>query len=195
MQVQKRSYEENRKAYLVELTKRATKPQQKEAALAAGINWTKNLNRTLVKRLEVRGDVRNAPHNRKCTVYTPELLQEALDVAANADGRITVEQLLSLLTSLPAGHHDKQYFTQKLREFCNKQGLRFQAFSTDTKVFLQNDDFPKRVEYAKRMLSKLDSGDYQLGKLVFVDETSIQESAHPKCKCKDTSFSCLGLFF
>lgn len=179
-----------RKAFILSLFDTATHEQVYTAAKAAGLHPSHAIKRVR-QQFEANGVVPDPSHQLPARVYTAELLEQALDKLIHAGQPLTAAELLNLLRSegLLTGTHKVQCFTQALRNHAEDKGWHVCTDYRKVESYLAPNDPAARVSWCIAVLKELDSGALTIPMMVFEDETSIQETVHPKgvyctCKCK-----------
>jgi DDE superfamily endonuclease len=139
----------------------------------------------LINHLQTYHSFDDPPRNTRPRLYTDEVFEAALDLLSYHVKDITQLQLVEELQSigvLPEGSHDEQYFFKQLKAYCQERGLEAKAGVTRAESFLQKSDHPNRVDHVERLQKHMKDKGYKESDLVFMDETSVNASNHPKCK-------------
>jgi hypothetical protein len=141
----------------------------------------------LIEHLQAYGSLDDPPRKVLPRLYTDEVFEQALDLLGHHTEDITQVQLVKELQFrgvLPAGKHDAKYFFALLKAYCKEHGLEARAGVTRADSFLQEKDFDKRLTYVKVLKKHMEDKGYTESDLVFMDETSVNPSNHPKCKSR-----------
>lgn len=139
----------------------------------------------LIDHLQAYGSLDDGPRKVKPRLYTEEVFEAALEVLGCHRENITQAKLVKELQRigiLSRGHHDAKYFFSLLKAHCKEHGLEARAGVTKGESFLTEDDFGKRLGYITRLRKLMKEKGYAWSDLVFMDETSVNASNHPKCK-------------
>jgi hypothetical protein len=138
------------------------------------------------KRLREGGTLETRPHHPPARKYTPVLLDAATRVLAGETQRLhTTPSFITRLRQLGVltGPVNAQRFLTawKKRQLALRQHIS--PKSTLTRPRISNPDAEDRLGFARALLEKLDAeGGRELGvrRCVFIDETTLEESSHPK---------------
>lgn len=155
------------------------------AASAAGIKSKSHARQRILDHLREHRTIEDAPRERQPHVFTEAVLDQALEVLAKGDEVLTARELLVRLQErgvLDNADHDVTHFLHGLRNQATGRGWHMQPNCTSTSSFLAPNDPAARVAYCSKLLKLLQADADALKELVFLDETSILESEHPKCK-------------
>jgi hypothetical protein len=167
---------------LIVATPLATAQAIAKAQGAGGNDYIKRL----VQHLQTYNSLDDGPRNTQPRIYTDEVFEAALDVLG-CHKQITEAKLvkeLQKLDILPPGKRDVKYFFSLLKAWCSERGLEAKAGVTRGESFLNKDDFGARLEFVIRLNKLMEKKGYSFSDLVFMDETSVNASNHPKCKCR-----------
>jgi hypothetical protein len=140
----------------------------------------------LIQHLQTHGSLDDGPRNTQPRIYTDEVFEAALDVLG-CFKVITEAQLvheLQRLGILPPGKRDPKYFFLLLKGWCAERGFVAKAGVTRGEPFLNTQDFGARLKYVKQLRELMKDKGYSWSDLVFMDETSVNASNHPKCRCR-----------
>lgn len=136
----------------------------------------------LAKHLETYGTLEESPHPSPPTKFTPIVLEAATDyVVENDDRPIGTTEIVRYLEGAhylepPTNNHN---FLQHWREWLAEQGLTL-TVGTSAMIFkIDPENMKKRMKWAQQMSRELGSV-LKLEDMIFEDETSFEESPHPK---------------
>jgi hypothetical protein len=145
--------------------------------------------------LETRASISDAPRSGRPPLYTKGLMRRAVQILVeNEDELLTGTMLLEIMIrlGLVGQHADVDTFMSHLRTYVRAIGHKFVVNSTSTIFMLTADDVVKRVQFAVGEQEKLEG--QSLDMAIFVDETTLEETPHPKGKLVCSSRgSCLGI--
>jgi len=135
----------------------------------------------LVRHIEATGSLDDKPRSGRPPEYSVPAMEEALRLLkAHEDDLLTMKDLHRLLVSkgILKERSTTKTFSQHFKSCVASLGHRLTVNSTSTLPFLRATDKPERVKYCKAMLAVLK---YRpLEDFWFVDETTVEESPHPK---------------
>lgn len=115
--------------------------------------------------------------------FTPAVLDRALCLLIeDPHALMTGKQLLERVKE--EGHVDRSAcvstFLRRLKEHVGSQGHRLITNSTKTIFYITPKDAKEREQFSAAMMKELEQVD--LSTLIFIDETQLEESPHPKGK-------------
>jgi lactam utilization protein B len=112
------------------------------------------------------------------------VFEAALDVLRDRNDMTQAKLVKELQNrgALPPGKHDAKYFFAQLKAFCQEHGLEARAGVTRAESFLCANDFGERLNFVTRIKKQMKDKGYSLSDLVFMDETSVNATNHPKCE-------------
>lgn len=128
-----------------------------------------------------RGHAFDAQRPGRPSMYTQPLMEAAYEMLITCDDRyLTGRQLLKKLkqAGVMQPSSDVDTFMKHLRQYINSQGHRLITNSEKTTFFIAISDVTARLKYASMMLAELRS--LPLAAFIFSDETTLEESPHPK---------------
>lgn len=139
----------------------------------------------IVQMLSDRGHAFDQPRSGRPILYTVPLMEAAYEMLITHDeGFLTGPQLLRKLVEAgllqPSSH--VATFIKHLKAYIQSQGQRLITNSTSTTFFIAMSDVAARMKYAGLMLRELRST--KLAAVIFSDETTLEESPHPKGGCQ-----------
>jgi hypothetical protein len=148
------------------------------AASGAGYHEKQRIMDCLEKNQSLRDSSRPGP----IRYYDDDILQQAEDMLLDdATGMLTGQELYRKCreAGILRDKSDKDFFLEKLKEYVAQHGHKLNTSSRASTFFLAKSDIKDRVKFCREMLATMQQ---QLHSLVFVDETTIEESSHPKGK-------------
>lgn len=153
----------------------------KAAAEFSGLTGQHALER-VTEHLEKYGTLEEAPHPSRPSKFTPFVLEAATDyVVENEDRPIATTEIVRYLEGAhylepPTDNHN---FLVHWREWLAEQGLAL-TVGTRAMVFkIEPENMQKRMEWAQQMSREFGSVE-KLENVIFEDETTFEESPHPK---------------
>lgn len=152
----------------------------KQAAATSGLG--EHAKRRIQTMLKERGSIECAPHPGHPLIYTDEVMEEAVQMLVDwENGFPTGQQLIKKMVSqgLVPLDSDVDRFLSHLHAYARHLGHMLVVNSTKSTFFLRIDDVVDRVKYAHAMKEVLQTQD-ALDMLIFVDETTEEESPHPQ---------------
>lgn len=168
--------EEDRSRLVLSLVKAAMPHLRK---LLPGVN--PRAMKRAVKRFEEHGHLFNMPRPGRPSKYTTAQMAAAVQMLVQQkQPLLTTPKLINQLRAvriLPS-KVDTTTFASHLKAHVKQIGCHLTMNSTRTVPALVEGDATARVSYCKEMLAHL--AEHPLGKVVFVDETTLQAAAHPK---------------
>jgi hypothetical protein len=135
----------------------------------------------IVKMFIQRGNALDCERRGRPELYTEAIMEAAYEMlVANEEDLVTGRQLQRMLCDegVLQPSSDVDIFMKHLRQYVEGQGHRLITNSTKTTFFLAISDVGARLKYCKQMLEALHSS--PLSALIFSDETTLEESPHPK---------------
>jgi hypothetical protein len=151
-----------------------------DAAVALG--HSHNYSKRLAEHPEKYGTFAEAPHHKAPTKFTDAVLAAALQhLLDSAESAFTTSDLVCDLeqAGLLAPPTDNHNFLVRFREYAARQGLTLMVGDTSTIFRITEESALERYNVAQALL-KLAPTDAELQQFVFVDETTFEESPHPK---------------
>lgn len=165
------------------------------SAAAASLGHTHHYGPRLVEHLKKYGTFAEAEHNRAPSKFTPEVMaaakQQLLDMA---DTELTTEDLVRELEqrgwlTAPTNCHN---FLVRFKEYLAAHDLTLQVGSTSMIFRITEESASEREKVARKLL-ELVPNDAALQNIVFEDETTFEESPHPKGRCQEMVFNSVAL--
>jgi hypothetical protein len=141
------------------------------------------MRRACVEMLAARGNLREADRSGRPTAYTDDILQRAYQTLLEwEEGFPTATSLVHRLIEeeVLAENADVATFLGHLKGHVKKFGYKLSPNSTQHIFFLKQTDYKDRVTFAHAMQTELETT--ALENVIFVDETTLEESPHPKSK-------------
>lgn len=181
----KLTHRELRCAVIVAILLTIPLAQTQAIAKQAGAGGNEYIKR-LIQHLQTHCSLDDGPRNTLPRLYTDEVFEAALDVLG-CFKVITEAQLvqeLQKLGILPPGKRDAKYFFLLLKGWCTERGFVAKAGVTRGEPFLNSADFGARLKYVEKLKELMKQKGYSWSDLVFMDETTINASNHPKCRCR-----------
>jgi hypothetical protein len=157
----------------------------KEAAAKSGLG--EHAKSRVQAMLAEKGTIEDAPRSGRPLIYTNEVLKVAVQILVDwENGFATGQQLIKKMVSQELVPHnsDVDNFLCHLHVYARALGHMLVVNSTKSIFFLRIDDVVDRVKYAHAMTEVLKTKD-ALDMLIFVDETTVEESPHPQKGKKD----------
>jgi transposase len=135
----------------------------------------------LIQMLMERGSILDAPRSGRPREWTEDKLAKALDILKEEDrvfltGRALLQIMVDKGYTEPSA--DVDHFMRRFREYVKSLGHKLTVNSTRTIFFLAVGDVIKRVKYASSMQVQLQHSPLEM--VIFADETTLEESPHPK---------------
>ena len=152
------------------------------AEMASGLGRCEHAR--IVEMLRARGSLADAPRSGRPVELNEKVMEKAYDMLAdNKEGFLTGHVLLEKLKrqGVVQRSADVDKFMHHLREHVESKGHKLIVNSTKTIFFITLKDVVKRVKFASSLLAELQQ--VPLDMLIFSDETTLEESPHPKGKC------------
>jgi hypothetical protein len=159
---------------------------QSTPAAAAALGHSHNYHPRLIQHLKEYGDFAEVEHHRAPVKFTTKVMaaaqQKLLDFA---DVALTTPQLVQLLEQdgVLTGPTDSHNFLVRFREYLAEEGLTLQVGATRTIFRITEESASERLSVARKLLS-LVPNEAALQDFIFEDETTFEESPHPKGECK-----------
>jgi hypothetical protein len=164
------------------------------AAAAVQLGHSHNYNTRLVEHLKKHGTFAEAPHSRGPTKFTDEVMAAAQQhLVDSADSALTTTDLVRALEqagwlTAPTDNHN---FLVHFKEYEAAQGLTLQVGETST-IFRITEESANERESEARKLLQLAPTDAALQDFIFVDETTFEESPHPKGRLQNRVFGAIA---
>lgn len=164
------------------------------AAAAATLGHSHNYNTRLAEHLKTYGTFAEAPHHKAPTKFTDEVMaaaqQKLLD---SADSALTTGDLVHALeeVGLLTAPTDNHNFLVRFKEHVASHGLTLQVGATSTTFRITEESALERYTGAQTLL-RLAPDDTTLQDFIFVDETTFEESPHPKGRCQNMVFNAVA---
>lgn len=171
--------ERDRVAYMIHVLRGGA-----PAAVATALGHSHNYPPRVLKHLEQHGTFAEVQHHRAPVKFTSDVMaaaqQKLLD---RADEPLTTGDLVQLLEhdgmlTPPTDHHN---FLVHFKEHLAGQDLTLQVGATDMIFRITEESAAERCSVCDTLL-KLAPTDAALEQFIFVDETTFEESPHPKGK-------------
>ena len=153
------------------------------AKMASGLG--KSAHARIVEMLRARGSLADAPRSGRAVEFTGAVMDKAYNMLAeDTEGFLTGHVLLEKLKrqGVIQSSADVDKFMYHLREYVESKGHKLIVNSTKTIFFITLKDVVKRVKFASSLLAELQQ--VPLAMLIFSDETTLEESPHPKGRCR-----------
>jgi hypothetical protein len=166
--------------YIIQFLKTGSRVR---AAKAAGYR-SHNDHRRVVDHLEKWGRLTEAPHNRPPAKFTNAVMEEAKEQLLACDHDLTAEKLVGLLQQqgvlqAPTNCHN---FLQHFEGYLGQQGLTLSKGDTSSIFRITEKTAEERFSFCHRNHPLL-ATTYKLENMVVCDETTFEESPHPKGGC------------
>jgi hypothetical protein len=152
---------------------------RESAKLASGL--TGNCHDRIIEMYRDRGHHFDAFRSGRPTSYTLEMMQEALHFLINyEEGYLAGTDLWQKLVDRGTLHDTScvDRFMYHFRAYVESKGMKLITNSTKTVFLLTHQDVKERLRYAQQLLPIMNPR--QLDMVIFVDETTLEESPHPK---------------
>lgn len=137
----------------------------------------------IIKRLTRRGSLEPAKSTGRPVKYDHSVMQRALALLEEHSTEcLTLTSLLALLVEEGAVEEpvDSDNFSSHLRAYVRGIGMYINTTSTCTIFLLNSADYKERLAWCKLAAEELQRA--KLTATVFIDETTLQASPHPKGK-------------
>lgn len=160
------------------------------AVAAAELGHSRNYPKRVAEHLKIYGTFAEATHHKDRTKFTDDVMAAALQhLVDNAESALTTTDLVHDLEragklTAPTDNHN---FLVRLRAYAAAQDLTLLVGDTSTIFRITEDSADDRHKVARELLG-LASTDAQLQQFVFVDETTFEESPHPKGRSQSMVF-------
>jgi hypothetical protein len=153
------------------------------AAKEAGYT-SHNAHKRVLEHLEEWGRLEEAPHVRPPAKFTNAVMEEAMTQLLACDHDLTTEQLVGLLEQqgvlqAPTNCHN---FLQHFKEYVGEQELTLKVADTSSTFRISEKTAEERYTFCSQKLQLLET-DFKLENMVVCDETTFEESPHPKGGC------------
>jgi hypothetical protein len=164
------------------------------ADAAATLGHSHNYNTRLAEHLKKYGTFAEAPHHRAPTKFTDEVMaaaqQQLLD---SADSALTTAGLVRALEKAGwlAAPTDSHNFLVRFKEHLAAQDLTLQVGATSTIFRITEESALERYSVAQTLL-RLGPTDAALQDFIFTDETTFEESPHPKGRFQNMVLSAVA---
>lgn len=117
--------------------------------------------------------------------YTPEVCERAVELLGEADAQGRHVTLLDLTFMLLEegtlqGRVNRDQFSSRLRKYAAKKGYSLNTQSRRTIFLITENDHTLRRRFCSRWLVLYDENEIALRNTVFIDDTTAEESPHPK---------------
>lgn len=166
--------------YIIAFLKTASR---EHAAKAAGYT-SHNAHDRVVEHLEKWGRLTEAPHDRPPAKFTDAVMEEAKAQLVACEHNLTTEQLVGLLEQkgvLPAPTNCHN-FLQHFEDYLGQQGLTLVKGDTSSIFRITEKTAEERFIFCSKNHPLLETT-YKLENMVVCDETTFEESPHPKGRC------------
>jgi hypothetical protein len=177
--------EYKRLRYIRSILLSATEEQRRAAAEAAGM-YPDHAHERMVEQFMANGRCPDGPHNVKPRLWTPEVLEQAVQLLVQSTERFTTQELLQALADAHAidnAPHDADQFLRALREHLGEKQWTLIASCHNTLSYLSEKDKKDRRDWCAALnLRFMADGDekLRLEHCVFLDETAMLDVPHPK---------------
>jgi hypothetical protein len=157
------------------------------AAASAAEGHSHNFNTRLAQHLRKYGTFAEAEHHKARTKFTDEVMAVAQKhLVDNADRALTTADLVR---ELEQGGHltaptDCHNFLVRFREYVADQDLTLQVGAASMIFRITEESAFERFSVSGKLLELVPT-DAELQDFVFVDETTFEESPHPKGRCQN----------
>ena len=160
---------------------------EKHAAAVSGAGPTAK--EVILRRLAANGSLEPRRATGRPPTYSDKVMERAVELLAeDPSAQLTLKDLLAKLVaegSAPAGSEYTGNFSARFRQYCTAHHLHVNTTSRSTKFMLATKDHKPRVEFCRAQLPLLKGA--ALANIWFSDETTIEESPHPKGTCSVTA--------
>jgi hypothetical protein len=142
----------------------------------------RNIVESALSRFWKTGHMGRKQHAVKPSIYTEKVLEAAYEELINQpEAMLNMTELFALMRSEghlgSGGSYDR--FSKAFQKYCSDRGTPLTVGSTRTTFYLATLDYAERGGYARAMLDHFQRG-LKLEDLFFVDECTLEETAHPK---------------
>lgn len=140
-----------------------------------------NAHHRVLEHLKQHGTLAEAPHVRPPAKFTDEVLAEAMDHLLSCDHLLRTPELVAYLQQqcLLDEHTDNHNFLQHFKQYLGEQGLTLKVADTASIFRITEKTSEERLKFCKQYEPLLQSS-LLLGNMVVCDETTFEESPHPK---------------
>jgi hypothetical protein len=186
----KAQQEKDRVLYTIRVLEGAT-----PSAAAASLGHSHNYNARLVEHLKKHGTFAEAEHHKAPTKFTPEVMAAAQQLLLDsADRALTTADLVHELeqAGLLTAPTDNHNFLVRFQEHLAAQELALQVGATSTIFKITEESALERYSVSGKLL-QLAPTDVALQHFIFEDETTFEESPHPKGRCQNRVSSAVVL--
>jgi hypothetical protein len=160
------------------------------AAAAVTLGHSHNYSTCLAEHLRKYGTFAEAEHHKVPIKFTDEVMAAAQQHLLNsADRALTTAALVHDLEqagrlTAPTDCHN---FLVRFKQYLAAQDLTLQVGATSTIFRITEESALERYSVSAKLL-QLTPTDAALQDFIFIDETSFEESPHPKGRCKIRAF-------
>lgn len=154
---------------------------KKQTALAESGYRSPNTHDRVLKHLKKHGTFNEAHHNRAPAKFTNAVLDAAQEYLLSCDHTLTTPQLVAALKQQGwlRGHTDNHNFLQHFKQHLADQGLTLKVADTLSIFRITEETAAERLKFCSENEPLLDST-LLLEDMVVCDETTFEESPHPK---------------
>jgi hypothetical protein len=170
--------EKQRLVYAIDYLQNSDK---KSAAKVSGLK-SRNAHKRLVSHLQQYGRFGEATHARERSKFTDTVMQAAVDtLTETSSGYMNTQELLCELDAqgILSKDSDHAHFRAALRDYLEKLGL-WLSVGHQTIFRITDTTAKERLAFVKEYRPKVQG--WKLENVVIADETTIEESPHPKGK-------------
>lgn len=135
----------------------------------------------IAEHLEAYGTLAEAPHHRQPAKFTNEVMAMAQELLLESEAQLRTADLLGMLVQqgmLPQDT-DQHNFLAHLKAWMAEQGLTLVVGDTSTIFCITETTATERLQFVTQHEPELRSS-LPLDKMVVCDETTFEESSHPK---------------
>jgi hypothetical protein len=170
--------QQQRLIYTIDYLEHASSEQ---AAAASGMR-SHHAHKRTIEHLKKYGTFAEAAHERPRTKFTPDVMQQAVDILTELNsGYMNTQELLRVMHDdhILAAPTNPAHFRQALQEYLNERNMCLLVGRTA--IFRITDkNAQERLAFVERYIPQLPK--WGLDNVVIVDETTVEESPHPKGK-------------
>jgi hypothetical protein len=169
-----------RTKYVAAILQGHTTDAAKEIAGARGNSYHTNTLNHLLK----YGTLAEAAHHRAATKFTDDVLAKAMEeLIDNEDKPMNESEFVAFLheKQILQPPTDNRRFIDALKAYVEEQGCTLITRDTTTTFAIKEQTAEERVAVSHKILQMMDNT-VPLRDWIFVDETVIEESPHPKCE-------------
>jgi hypothetical protein len=140
-----------------------------------------NAHTRVLEHLKKHGTFDEAHHNRAPAKFTIAVLDAAQDYLLSCDHPLATPELVAALKheGLLHEHTDNHNFLQHFKEYLAEHGLTLKVADTLSIFRITEDTAAERLQFCSENEPLLDSS-LLLDNMVVCDETTFEESPHPK---------------